>query len=149
MKQSLSSEKTDSRTKRTEMYIAILAALGESSADWDSKIPDYLNAMTYKVVGLKNEKDGWKNEISGVRAELGRLESLLAQSETEVKAGRETILRLVAETEKIHESECQLKVQISTLEGEKSAGDSTIEGLNLKLVNFCVCKNRRHNFVSQ
>ena len=90
-----------------------------------------------------------KNEVSAVRAELGRLELLLVQSETEVKAGRETILRLVAETEKIHESECQLKVQISTLEGEKSAGDSTIEGLNLKLVNFCVCRNRRQSFVSQ
>ena len=62
MKQSLSSEKTDSRTKRTEMYIAILAALGESSADWDSKIPDYLNALTSEVVELKNEKANWRSD---------------------------------------------------------------------------------------
>ena len=133
VKQSLSAEKTDSRTKRTEMYIAILAALGESSAEWDSQIPDNLNALTSKVVELKNEKDGLKNEVSGQRGEQTRLESLLAQSETEVKAGRETIMRLVAETEKIHESECQLKVQISTLEGEKSAGDSTNGGLRAQI----------------
>ena len=56
MKQSLSSEKTDSRTKLTEMYIAILAALRESSADWDSKIPDNLNVLTSKVLELKNKR---------------------------------------------------------------------------------------------
>ena len=133
VKQSLSTEKSESRTKRTEMFIAILAALGEKSAEWDCQIPDNLNALTSKVVELKNDRDGLKGEISGLKAEQTRLESLLTQSETEVKAGRETIMRLVAETEKMHESECQMKVQISTLEGEKSAVDSTAESLRAQI----------------
>ena len=132
LKSSLVSEKGDSTSKRRELYISVLSALGESSAAWDSRIPDDFGALSAKVEQLRMERDSASSEMTSLRAQISKYESLLEQSETEVKAGRETIMRLVAETEKLHQSETDLKVQLASIDGEKSAACSTIEKLQFE-----------------
>merc|ERR1712226_890690 len=118
LKSSLMNEKGDSACKRRELYISVLSALGESSAAWDSRIPDDITSLTAKIGDVKTERDSANSEITSLKSEISKYESLLEQSETEVKAGRETIMRLVAETEKLHQSETELKIKLASLEGE-------------------------------
>merc|ERR1712226_1756684 len=88
LKSSLLNEKGDSACKRRELYISVLSALGESSAAWDSRIPDDINALAAKIGEVKTERDSAEAEITSLRSEISKYESLLEQSETEVKAGR-------------------------------------------------------------
>ena len=131
IKNSLMGEKGDSVCKRRELYIAVLSALGESSSAWDARIPDDVGELTAKIEQLRSERDSAQAELTTCKAEIVRLTSVLEQSETEVKAGRETIMRLVAETERTHQSETELRVQIATIDGEKSAAVGEMERLKV------------------
>merc|ERR1712226_1333230 len=148
LKSSLLNEKGDSAYKRRELYISVLSALGESSAAWDSRIPDDINSLTSKIGDVKTERDSAQSEITSLKSEISKYESLLEQSETEVKAGRETIMRLVAETEKLHQSETELKIKLASLEGEKSATDSLIEKLQSETSALNATLSRKSEQVS-